>query len=159
MMKHEFETILGCEVSHEEYKKIESVYMWLDDFSKEDIAKLFRFDEQFVLKTLYNKYLANERIFQRNTVLEGSDTLVQELKIRNSVLNTDNFNLIEENKKLKKLEKVNDGLIYTISSQAKTINKLSSETRGKDIRIEELETELQQYRTIFGNIVEMVGNI
>lgn len=159
MMKHEFETLLGCEVSPEEYEKIESVYMWLDDFSKEDIAKLFRFDEQFVLKTLYDKYLANERIFQRNTVLEGSDALVQELKIRNSVLNTDNFNLIEENKKLKKLEKVNDGLIYTISSQAKTINELSSKTRDKDIRIEELETELQQYRTIFDNIAEMVGNI
>lgn len=167
MMKHEFETLLGCEVSPEEYKKIESVYMWLDDFTKEDIAKLFRFNEQFVLKTLYSKYLADERIRQRNTLLEGSDALVQELKTRNSVLNTDNDNLIAENRNLLNANKELDKLLTRVYAKTSKTNgdlryelfKAYEAIKDKDIRIDELETELQQYRTIFGSIAEMVRNI
>lgn len=148
MMKHEFETLLGCEVSPEEYEKIEAVYMWLDDFSKDDIVHLFRHNEKLVLETLYKKISAFERISQRNIVLEHADSNLEAIKIRNSVLNTDNENLRLENYDLRKenheLQFAND--IY------------KRKIANKDCRIDELEKQLQNYRVLFNDIESIVSS-
>ena len=57
MLKHEFENLVGCEVSNEVYEKIETVYMnvLFDDMfpNKQAIAKCYKQDGMETINCLY----------------------------------------------------------------------------------------------------------
>lgn len=112
MMRCEFENLIGCEITPEEYKKVETVYMAWDckDMSKEKIAGLYKYDRELVIDTLYNYIIQYDRLVD-------------------SVFGSENDNALD-------------------------MCKLNEKNNSLQQRIEELETQLHQYKTLFADIEE-----
>lgn len=142
MMKCEFEERFGREVSPEDYKKIEEVYIWLDDITKDDIANLFKTHSQLILNVLYPAVLSNVHLRQRNASLEYANAKLEHLNTENPVLREDNNNLRIEN----------ETLLVENNTYRRMLEFNTAYT-------EELETQLHQYKITFGAIAEMVGSI
>lgn len=58
MRKEEFETLLGGEVTEEQYKAIEEVYVNLTNCTKQDFVKMFK-----TMPTLYNDIAKLSRLY------------------------------------------------------------------------------------------------
>ena len=130
MMKHEFEELLGRPISADNYENVEFVYMHLEKLSKKDCAKLYKLDSYFIDVLLRNFFEENDSNISKITnQLKG-------LQTRNNELRDNNSKFTE-----------------TIIGQSRTITELHSEIKRKECRIEELETELQQYRVCMFEIM------
>lgn len=130
-------------MDYSEYEKIEAVYMCFEKMSKQEIADLYKRDSQLVVNTLYNYVLdINKTNDKRNAKL---DELQKSLDHCNEVADK----MIADNGELRKCI---DRLKHEKSViLAGSFNVFEIERRN-EMRIEELETELHQYRTLFADI-------
>ncbi len=136
MMQSEFENLLGHSVDYSEYEKIETVYVCFEKITKQEIANLYKRDSQFVVNSLYNLALdINKADDERNARID---------ELRKCIVrcNETMDNMIEDNDCL---QKENDFL-------KKTAIKYFNKTDELEIRIEELETQLHQYKALFADI-------
>lgn len=136
MMQSEFENLLGRSVDYEEYEKIETVYMCFEKMSKQEIADLYKRDNELVTTILYNHALNIDKgRVKKNAIIDG---LRKDLRNTSEVVESmvaDNDSLQKENDLLKEM----------------TV-KFQIEDYKNGNRIEELETELHQYRTLFNTV-------
>lgn len=133
MMQSEFENLLGCSVDYAEYEKIEVVYMCFEKMSKQEIADLYKRDSQLVVNTFYNHVMdINKSNNKRNAQL---DELQKDLDHCNEVSDK----MIHDNKQLQ----VENDLLKDI-----TVKYQIEDFKNKN-RIEELETQLHQYKALF----------
>lgn len=143
MMKHEFEELYGGKVSDESYKNIEFIYMHLEKLTKRDCAKLYK----------HNSYLIDVLL---RDFFKDNDNKISELKSDISDLMVEKENLQTRNEELKN---INDSYINAIMNQSDVISFLHKRVNESELRIEELEIQLQQYRTLFGSIIEILGSV
>ncbi len=143
MMQNEFENLLGRSVDHEEYTKIETVYMCFEEMSKQEIVDLYKREGEFVTNVLYNYVLdidkadsrKNSRIYELEKTLECRNNFLGNMTTSYECLQ-------KENKQLKKeLDFVKELLLKNFYKGYE--NKL---------RIEELEAELHQYKALFAEL-------
>jgi len=138
MMQSEFENLLGHSVDCSEYKKIEAVYMCFEGMSKREIADLYKRDSQFVVNVLYNYVRdSNKTNDMRNAQL---DELQKGLDHCNKTLDK----MLKDNRQLQ----VENDLLKDI-----TVKYQVEDFKNKN-RIEELETELHQYKTFFADMAK-----
>lgn len=143
MMQSEFENLIGHSVTYEEYAKIEAVYMCFEKMSKQEIANLYKRNNEFVTTALYNHVLdIDKTISKKNTKI---DDLRKDLKNTSEVVES----MVAENGQLRKennyLKEMSFNLTVKGYKSENSIEMLES-------RIEELETELHQYKTLFADI-------
>lgn len=136
MMQSEFENLLGHSVDYEEYAKIETVYMCFEKMSKQEIADFYKRNGEFVTTTLYNHVLdINKTIAKKDAKI---DDLSKNLKNACETIG----NLVEDN-----------GQLQEVSSWAKKkVIEYIAETDELENRIEELETQLHQYKVLFAGM-------
>lgn len=133
MMQSEFENLLGHSVDYSEYEKIEAVYMCFEKMSKQEIADLYKRDSQLVVNTLYNHVMdINKTNDIRNAKL---DELQKGLDHCNEAVDK----MTHENKQLQ----VENDLLKDI-----TVKYQIEDFKNKN-HIEELETQLHQYKALF----------
>lgn len=150
MMKSEFENLLGREVAPDEYEKIETVYMCFENMSKQEIADLYKRDSEFVTSALYNHVLdidktiskKNAKIDDLRKDLKNTSGVVESMVVDNDRLQACNDSLQKENRQLQ----VENDLLKDI-----TVKYQVEDYKNKN-RIEELETELEQYRTMWDSL-------
>lgn len=143
MMQSEFENLLGHSIDHVEYAKIEAVYMCFERMSKQEIADLYRRNSEFVTTALYNYVLdIDKTISKKNAKI---DDLKKDLKNTSEVVES----MVAENDQLRKennyLKEMSFNLTVKGYKSENSIEMLES-------RIEELETELHQYKVLFADI-------
>lgn len=115
MMQHEFENLIGREISSNEYEKVEKVYMHIADLTKQKIADLYKHDDMFVTATLYGHVLIDNGLDANfKSRIEKLECNVQDCEIQNA-------ELIAENETLQN-------------------------------KIDELQTQLHQYKVLFSDI-------
>lgn len=136
MMQSEFENLLGHSVDYSEYEKIEAVYMCFEGMTKQEIADLYKRDSQFLTTKLYNHVLDidKERI-EKNAKL---DELQKSLDHCNKAVDK----MTHENNQLQ----VENDLLKDISV------KYQVEDFKNKNHIEELETQLHQYKALFADM-------
>lgn len=133
MMQSEFENLLGHSVDYSEYEKIEAVYMCFEKMTKQEIADLYKRDSQFVVNILYNHVMDIDKTNdKRNAQL---DELQKGLDYCNKSLDK----ITHENKQLQ----IENDLLKDI------IVKYQVEDFKNKNHIEELETQLHQYKALF----------
>lgn len=150
MMKLEFENLLGREVAPDEYEKIETVYMCFEKMSKQEIADLYKRDSEFVTSALYNHVLdidktiskKNAKIDDLRKDLKNTSGVVESMVVDNDRLQADNDRLQKENKQLQ----VENDLLKDIAV------KYQVEDYKNKNHIEELETQLHQYKVLFAEL-------
>lgn len=60
MTKHEFENLIGHEISPEQYSRVIFVYCQIDSIDEQAIADIYKLDSSFVTDILYNRILGFE---------------------------------------------------------------------------------------------------
>lgn len=143
MMQSEFENLLGHSVNYAEYEKIETVYMCFEKMTKQEIADFYKRDGQFLTTKLYEHVLdVDKTIIKKNAKI---DDLRKDLKNTSEVVES----MVAENDQLRKennyLKEMSFNLTVKGYKSENSIEMLES-------RIEELETELHQYRALFADI-------
>ncbi len=143
MMQSEFENLLGHSVDYAEYEKIETVYMCFEKMTKQEIADFYKRDGQFLTTKLYEHVLDVDRtITKKNAKI---DDLRKDLKNTCEVVE----NMVAENDQLRKennyLKEMSFNLTVKGYKNENSIEMLES-------RIEDLETQLQQYKALFADI-------
>lgn len=85
MMKHEFEALAGQKVPEEEWKVIETVYLWYNEkLDKEAIAKLWCLDK----KIIYDMYPRAKKIENIHSKIEELKKKIRELEDEMQILQT-----------------------------------------------------------------------
>ncbi len=127
----EFENLLGREVAPDEYEKIETVYMQFDydQMSKEKIVELYKNDSSFVTDTLYGYIARNEA--ENAERLKGINNM---------------------QKRIDKLSKENEQLQVENDLLKDIAVKYQVEDYKNKNHIEELETQLHQYKALFAEL-------
>lgn len=120
MMKHEFESRIGAEVSPEEYKIIEHVYTWHPSIpnvgGKDVLAQLYKLGGMIVIMDMDGSASAAESIYEdiceklRKTVTRKGQVLDQiaETQKRLDALNAEFDNLTRETEALQMRKEVFD---------------------------------------------------
>lgn len=136
MMQSEFEELLGRSVDYKEYQKIESVYMGFEKMSKQEIADLYKRDGELVVNTLYNHATDVDRMITER------DAKIDELQKSLDYCNKSVDRISHENKQLQ----VENDLLKDVAV------KYQVEDFKNKNRIEELETQLHQYKALFADM-------
>lgn len=136
MMQSEFEELLGRSVDHEEYEKIESVYMGFEKMSKQEIADLYKYNGEFVTNALYDHVVETDRIITKNYAK------IDELQKSLDCCNKSVDKITHENKQLQ----AENNLLKDIAV------KYQVEDFKNKNHIEELETQLCQYKAVFADM-------
>lgn len=143
MMQSEFEELLGRPVDHKEYEKIESVYMAFEKMSKQEIADLYKRDGEFVTNALYDYVADTDRIIiKKDAKIDELQKCIIRCNETMDKMASDNDQLQKENKYLKDM-----AFKLTVRGY-----KDENSTEMLKTRIEELETQLHQYRALFADI-------
>lgn len=143
MMQSEFEELLGRSVDHKEYEKIESVYMAFEKMSKQEIADLYKRDGEFVTNVLYDYVTDTDRIIIKK------DAKIDELQKCIIRCNETMDKMVSDNDQLQKENKYLKDMAFKLTVRG---YKDENSTEMLKTRIEELETQLHQYRALFADI-------